>query len=272
MSVAVKGTNGALVGRGRIRKRGPSPPPAARRRPGRGALVAGVAVVALVAGGAAGAISARLLDDDPAPVSPTQQPISSTDPRPQGLSLQDAISTAEPSVVQVRVQGGQGSGVVTAPRGLIVTNEHVVSGQREVTVLTADRRRVPAQVIRADAGQDLAVLRPQGVAGPGVVLAPEPDANLRAGDTVFAIGSPFGLLNTVTVGVVSSVDRTGSRGQSVIQTDAPINPGNSGGGLFDLRGRLVGVPTSIDSPVRGNVGIGFAVPAERVRALLATVP
>jgi S1-C subfamily serine protease len=89
---------------------------------------------------------------------------------------------------------------------------------------------------------------------------------------VDAIGSPFGLQNTVTAGIVSALGRPGRAGQPLIQTDAPINPGNSGGGLFDLRGRLVGVPTSIDSPNGANVGIGFAVPVERVRGLLAKVP
>jgi len=89
---------------------------------------------------------------------------------------------------------------------------------------------------------------------------------------VFAIGSPFGLRNSVTSGIVSALRTRGRLGLSLIQTDAPINPGNSGGGLFDLRGRLVGIPTSIESPIQGNVGIGYAVPASRVRALLDRVP
>jgi S1-C subfamily serine protease len=116
------------------------------------------------------------------------------------------------------------------------------------------------------------VIRPAGAAGQGATLADEPSGGLRLGDTVFAIGSPFGLQNTVTSGIVSALDRTGRGGQPLIQTDAPINPGNSGGGLFDLNARLVGIPTSIDSPNGANVGIGFAVPVERVRGLLAQVP
>jgi S1-C subfamily serine protease len=126
--------------------------------------------------------------------------------------------------------------------------------------------------VAQDASDDLAVIRPAGAAGPGAALADEPAGGLRLGDTVFAIGSPFGLQNTVTAGVVSAIGRPGRGGQPLIQTDAPINPGNSGGGLFDLRARLVGVPTSIDSPNGANVGIGFAVPVERVRGLLARVP
>jgi serine protease Do len=92
------------------------------------------------------------------------------------------------------------------------------------------------------------------------------------GDTVFAIGSPFGLQNTVTAGVVSALRRRGRGDRLLIQTDASVNPGNSGGGLFDLRGRLVGIPTSIESPIHGNVGIAFAVPAARVKAFLTRVP
>jgi S1-C subfamily serine protease len=125
--------------------------------------------------------------------------------------------------------------------------------------------------VASDARQDLAVLKPQGTVAQGVEIAPEPDAALRPGDQVFAIGSPFGLQGTVTVGVVSAVNRTGDSGMSMIQTDTPINPGNSGGGLFDLRGRLVGVPTSINSPVPGNVGIGFAATTENVRRILESV-
>jgi S1-C subfamily serine protease len=131
---------------------------------------------------------------------------------------------------------------------------------------------VSAVVVTSDERQDLAILRPTQVVGPGARLAREPDAGLRIGDSVFAIGSPFGLRDTVTAGVVSAVGRTGGNGVPMIQTDAPINPGNSGGGLFDLRGRLVGIPTSIAAPIPGNVGIGFAVPASRVQTLLDSVP
>ncbi|MBI2684042.1 MAG: trypsin-like peptidase domain-containing protein [Actinobacteria bacterium] len=187
-------------------------------------------------------------------------------------SLQDAIASVEPSIVVVRDGASQGSGVVTSPRGLVVTNEHVITGRTEVTLTTADGRSIRGDVLRADKDQDLAVIRPRGAVGRGAILADEPDANLRLGDTVFAVGSPFGLRNSVTTGVVSAVNRMGNRGQRMLQTDAAINPGNSGGGLFDLRGRLVGIPTSIESPVRGNVGIGFAVPVARVADLLAQIP
>jgi S1-C subfamily serine protease len=172
----------------------------------------------------------------------------------------------------VRTAAGQGSGVVLQPRGLVVTNHHVVRDDRSVVLITADDRQVPARVVVDDPSQDLAILEPSSSAGPGAYLAQEPNGGLRIGDAVFAIGSPFGLQNSVTAGVISALNRSGQGGVPMIQTDAPINPGNSGGGLFDLRGRLVGIPTSIAAPISGNVGIGFAVPATRVAELVDRVP
>jgi len=240
---------------------------------GRGPRRGGMAVViaaAVLAGGIAGGATTYLLDGGGSSPGGTAGAASGEE-APQ-RSLQDAIAAVDSAVVQVRTGDGQGSGVVTSPRGLIITNEHVAGARgADVMVVTADNRRVPATVVASDAANDLAVLKPKGSVGQGVQIAPEPDAALRAGDQVFAIGSPFGLMNTVTVGVVSAVSRSGGSGNPMIQTDAPINPGNSGGGLFDLRGRLVGVPTSINSPVPGNVGIGFAVTADQVRRILESV-
>jgi S1-C subfamily serine protease len=236
--------------------------------------VAGVAAIALLGAGAIGGLTVSALQDDPPSVAVTEPTDTTiTPPTTSALSLQDAVTLAKPTVVTVRSASGQGSGVVVAPEGLIITNEHVVDGAEAVTILTEDGRRVPADVEASDARVDLAVLRPSQVVGQGARLAPEPDAALRIGDTVFAIGSPFGLDGTVTAGVVSETNRTGGgNGVPMIQTDTPINPGNSGGGLFDLRGRLVGIPTSIGSPIPGNVGIGFAVPVSRVKAMLDQVP
>ncbi len=247
----------------------PGPPP--RRRVRMNGAVVGLVAVALVAGAGAGATAAWVLDDDPpaAPApTPTTTPVSvSTD-----ADLADLVARTAPSVVQVITDAGEGSGVIIAPSGLIATNKHVVGDSARATIVTADNRRVPATVVQEDPRVDLAILRPSGVVGGGVTLADEPDGGLRQGDRVFAVGSPFGLRNTVTAGVVSALGRNTGGGAPMIQIDAPINPGNSGGGLFDMRGRLVGVPTSIYGPIRGNVGIGFAVPVSRVQTLIDRVP
>lgn len=243
----------------------------ARRGPGGAAL--GMVAVALAAGAGAGALTAWALDDDPPPpaVTTTQ---ATTDPvlASDEADLADLAARAAPSVVQVISEDGEGSGVIIAPSGLIVTNKHVVGDSTRLTIVTADNRRVPATVVQEEPGVDLAILRPTGVVGGGVTMADEPDAGLRQGDRVFAVGSPFGLNGTVTAGVVSALGRNIGAGVPMVQIDAPINPGNSGGGLFDMRGRLVGVPTSIYGPIRGNVGIGFAVPVSRVQTLIDRVP
>lgn len=228
----------------------------------------------MVAAGTVGGLVGAGIDDDPAGAAVT----TSTETTPAAPSvpvtgtLSSAVSLVAPSVVQVRTGVGQGSGVIVAPRGLVVTNEHVVAGASTVEIVTNDGRTVPAEVVVRDARQDLAVLRPAGVLPTGVPVAQEAGGGLRVGDAVFAVGSPYGLQNSVTAGIVSAVNRPGEGGVPMIQTDAPINPGNSGGGLFDLRGRLVGIPTSIRAPIPGNVGIGFAVPVSRVIALLDQVP
>ena len=251
-------------------------PQAPRERAGRMRVVT-LVVVAAAAGAIGGGLAASFLGGDDQGAASGATGSSQAVPTASAadsaiMPLQDAISSVRPSVVQVRSAGGQGSGVVMQSRGLIITNNHVAGAKgTKVTVVTADNREVPAVVVASDPQRDLDVLRPQGSVGPGAALAAEPDAGLRAGDTVFAVGSPFGLMNTVTVGVVSAVNRPDSSGQPMIQTDAPINPGNSGGGLFDLRGRLVGIPTSINSPVPGTVGIGFAVTSAEVQRMLESV-
>ncbi len=256
----------------------PPPPPAAPRRRHLRAVPRSAVLVALamVAAGAAGGLTARALDGDAppasaAPVAAATTPASVT-PASAEEDLTDAVARVSPTVVQVRTDRGQGSGVILEPSGLVVTNQHVVRGASRVVLITQDERRIGASVVTSDAREDLAILKPDQDPGRGAELVDAPDGGLRQGDRVFAIGSPFGLQNTVTAGVVSAVGRTNPEGVPMIQIDAPINPGNSGGGLFDLEGRLVGIPTSILGPISGNVGIGFAVPASRVRALLDGAP
>ena len=227
------------------------------------------ASVLILGAAGAGAISGRLsAPDAPVAKSPpvVAQPVGT---QPTAPTLEDAVALTGPSVVEVRTSFGQGSGVIVEPQGLIITNNHVVEGENRVEVKTASGESIFADVLRTDQFQDLAVLRPVSDAGPGIQLVDDAVGPPRIGSSVFAIGSPFGFQNTVTAGVVSAF-RT-DQGRPLIQFDAPVNPGNSGGGLFNLEGRLVGVPTSIQSPIPGNVGLGFAVPASRVREMLARV-
>ena len=155
-----------------------------------------------------------------------------------------------------------GSGIVIdAKRGIVLTNHHVVRSADEIRVTFQDGRRVQAKLIGSDPETDIAVLQ---VDADDLTAIPIADSDqLRVGDFVVAIGSPFGLAQTVTSGIVSALGRTGlgiEGYENFIQTDASINPGNSGGPLVNLRGELVGMNTAILAPGGGNVGIGFAIP------------
>ena len=162
-----------------------------------------------------------------------------------------------------------GSGVIVdAERGLVITNHHVVDQADAIDVRLRDGRELRAELLGSDSETDIAVLR---IPAQGLTAVTLGDSDqLRVGDFVVAIGSPFGLSHTVTSGIVSALGRTGlgiEGFESFIQTDASINPGNSGGPLVDLHGRLVGINTAILAPNGGNVGIGFAIPVAMVRAV-----
>jgi len=171
-----------------------------------------------------------------------------------------------------QVQRSLGSGVIVDPTGLIVTNVHVIEGADEIKVSLADKREFEATVVLKDPRTDLAVMRiKDGAAFPFLEFA-NSDA-LEVGDLVLAIGNPFGVGQTVTHGIVSALARTQvgvSDYQFFIQTDAAINPGNSGGALVDLNGRLVGINTAIFSRSGGSQGVGFAIPANMVRVVVAS--
>ncbi len=165
---------------------------------------------------------------------------------------------------------GQGSGVITTADGIIVTNNHVVAGADRVRVRLEDGRSLDAKVLGTDERSDLAVLK---VAAQGLVAAELGDSSkLEIGQWVVAIGNPLGFANTVSVGVVSSLGRSlpvqGSVLVDSIQTDAAINPGNSGGALTDAAGRLIGINSAIASRTGTSIGIGFAVPVNRVRTVV----
>lgn len=171
---------------------------------------------------------------------------------------------------QERVQNALGSGVIVRADGLIVTNHHVIKDADQITVVLADRREFEARIVRLDERTDLAVLKIETKESLPALAFGDSDA-LEVGDLVLAIGNPFGVGQTVTSGIVSAVARTQtgvSDFRSFIQTDAAINPGNSGGALVTLDGRLIGVNTAIFSRSGGSIGIGFAVPAAMVRAVV----
>jgi len=179
-------------------------------------------------------------------------------------------------VPQDRVQRSLGSGVVVKADGTVVTNYHVVKESDEITVVLSDRREFEATVVGTDERTDLAVLKIDTGGQPLPVLTIGDSDALEVGDVVLALGNPFGVGQTVTMGIVSAVARSAvglSNYQSFIQTDAAINPGNSGGALVDLHGNLVGINSSIISPNEGggSIGIGFAIPAAMVKAVLANI-
>jgi Do/DeqQ family serine protease len=172
-----------------------------------------------------------------------------------------------------QIQRSLGSGVIVDPTGLIVTNVHVIEGADEVKVALADKREFEAEIVLKDKRTDLAVLRLKGANERFPVLDFANSDALEVGDVVLAIGDPFGVGQTVTHGIVSALARTQvgiTDYQFFIQTDAAINPGNSGGALVDLTGKLVGINTAIFSRSGGSQGIGFAIPVNMVRVVVAS--
>ena len=162
-----------------------------------------------------------------------------------------------------------GSGLIVEASGLVVTNAHVIEGASRIVVVTQDGRELEAEVLGSDRDSDLAVLKVQGSRLPAVPLGSS--ADLLIGETVVAIGNPFGLAHTVTTGVLSARGRAvpSERGERIftdfLQTDASINPGNSGGPLVNLDGDVIGINTAV---ISGANGIGFAIPADRARRVV----
>jgi Do/DeqQ family serine protease len=172
-----------------------------------------------------------------------------------------------------QMQRSLGSGVMVDPSGLVVTNNHVIEGADQVRVSLADKREFEAEIVLKDSRTDLAVLRLKDGREKFPTLDFANSDELLVGDVVLAIGNPFGVGQTVTHGIISALARTQvgiTDYQFFIQTDAPINPGNSGGALVDMTGRLVGVNTAIFSRSGGSQGIGFAIPANMVRVVVAS--
>ena len=266
----------------------PTAPPAR----GRKGFAAAVVAASLVVGGAAGfggAAAWSAFDDDPAssgndPAVTTSQVVDTPEGELEPGSVQDVAETVLPSVVRIDVRsgqgGGSGSGIVLSSDGQILTNEHVIAAAGEgadITVSFDDGSRASATVLGSDPLTDTAVIQAEGVEGltPATIGKSE---DLRVGQAVVAIGSPFGLDATVTSGIVSALDRpvgvaSDASGDATIypaiQTDAAINPGNSGGPLVDTFGNVVGINSSIrtsgsTSGAGGSIGLGFSIPIDEV--------
>ncbi|WP_298175849.1 trypsin-like peptidase domain-containing protein [Saccharomonospora sp.] len=261
----------------------PSQPSTGRRGlPGR--LVAGIALLALLVGGGAGAAAGYLATDtarEPSAPNALDQPppAKQTGSAPEG-SVEAVAEKLKPSVVQLQVGGlgssNEGSGFIISEDGYILTNNHVVEAAArggQITVVFHNGEESSAEIVGRDPTTDIAVVRAQRVSGLTTVELGRSD-DLRVGESVVAIGSPYELAGTVTAGIVSSLNRpvtAGGQGDQTtvmdaIQTDAAINPGNSGGPLANMQGQVIGINSAIYSPSQGgNVGIGFAIPIDQAR-------
>ncbi|MFO1017135.1 MAG: Do family serine endopeptidase [Hyphomonadaceae bacterium] len=263
--------------------------------------IAGGATLALFAGFAAvpSVLSANAQEINPSAIAP---------PSGAPMSFADLIERVRPAVVSVTVRQrpdaataqvpeglppgfeeffrgrpgrpgpaptALGSGFLIDERGTIVTNHHVVEGAEEITVHTSDGRDLPVDLIGSDEATDIAVLRVRGNnAGRFQYVTFDDASHVRVGDWVVAVGNPFGLDGTATAGIVSAMGRRDAGSSAYVdymQIDAPINRGNSGGPTFDLRGNVIGVNSAIFSPTGGNVGIGFAIPANTANAIVQQI-
>lgn len=248
----------------------PTPPPLPRhdepegRRPNR-ALRALVAVVVVVGLFGLGFGVRSLVDDDgttavEGAASVASIPQVTIDPGSEPVAA--VAQVISPSVVQIETTEGLGSGVFYDASGLIMTNAHVVGTAKSVTVRSADGKAVEGEVLGADTGTDIAVVKVSGLDVPAASLAT--GTKPAVGQIAVAVGSPYGLDQTVTSGIVSAVNRPVDNDKGVvvnmIQTDASINPGNSGGALANRDGQIIGINTAIFSQTGENTGIGFAIP------------
>jgi serine protease DegQ len=216
---------------------------------------------------APGSLSPAARKASPAVVSITTQKIANRNPQSQEPWFRFFFGEGDNEP-----QAGLGSGVIVSPQGYILTNNHVIEGADEIEVTLTDHRHAKAQLIGADPDSDLAVLRIDLDRLP--VITWGPSEQLQVGDQVLAIGNPFGVGQTVTSGIVSALGRNQlgiNTFENFIQTDAAINPGNSGGALVDVHGNLMGINTAIYSRSGGNLGIGFAIPAQTARQVLESL-
>jgi putative serine protease PepD len=250
-------------------------------------VAAGIAVLAIGAGSATAGYVARGHDSDPSSAASTAAQSAQPAASKSALSVNEVYRKVRTGVVEViSTQGAsntpfpqgqqesqaQGSGFVYDSQGHIITNEHVVDGATSVSVRLYDGRTVKAEVVGVDESTDLAVLRVANLPSSVTPVQLGSSDDLEVGDGVVAIGSPFGLEETVTSGIVSALNREIQSPNNfaiagAIQTDAAINHGNSGGPLLDMTGRVVGVNSQIESDSGGNDGVGFAIPSSTVKSI-----
>ncbi|WJW74841.1 Do family serine endopeptidase [Thiohalobacter sp. IOR34] len=264
------------------------------------------AVVGLLAAALLFVLKPELFRDMPAVVEIHESPAAhppgqGSAAAPAPVSYADAVARAAPAVVNIyttkvitqrrnpllddplfryffgeraagqrkRLQTSLGSGVIVSPQGYVLTNRHVVAGADQIQVLLHDGRALQATLVGADADTDVAVLSIEADDLPSIVIGDS--ERLRVGDVVLAIGNPFGVGQTVTLGIVSATGRNQlgiSTYENFIQTDAAINPGNSGGALINAYGELVGINTAIFSKSGGSQGIGFAIPESIAKGVM----
>jgi S1-C subfamily serine protease len=266
---------------------GPAPTPEMNdpRRPmSRTAIaVAALFVIGGIGGGALGAEVILSRTPAPTPVAVTRSTSTSSVAQAQTPSSAPTIyQQAAPGVVTIttetagrfgRIGEGTGSGIVLNTNGDILTNAHVVAGANQLQVTFSDGRTLPATLVSSNTSADLAVIRVSAAASTLHPLILGNSDKVLVGDQVYAIGAPFGLQESMTAGIVSGLNRQNAASglSGLIQTDAPINPGNSGGALLNTQGQVIGINDSIESPIAGNVGVGFAIPVNVVKQLLSSL-
>jgi putative serine protease PepD len=243
--------------------------------------------IATIAGGGAGAVIATTRDAEPRATTVTTSTASSSsagavvpasNTTTTSKTAGEIYQSASPGVVDLKVgDSAEGSGFVVDKKGDVVTNAHVVAGATTIKVTFADGTVGSGRVLGTDTATDIAVVRVTGISATKLhplTLADSDD--VEVGDAVLAIGSPYGLSETLTAGIVSALDRTmtspsGATIGGALQTDASINPGNSGGPLLDAEGDVVGVNAQIDSDSGASSGVGFAIPSDTVRTVEAAL-
>ena len=232
-----------------------------------------LAAAAVIGGGAGAVATTALHDDTPAVQTITNTRTVAATSSDAAMSPKAVYDSAKDSVAYITTGSGTGSGFVVSADGYIVTNAHVVDGANgQIKAKVGDGDALDAKLVGQDASTDIALLKVSASNLKPLALADS--SAVQVGDAAYAIGNPFGLDRTLTVGVVSALQReipspNGYSINDVIQTDAAINPGNSGGPLFNAAGQVIGVNSQIESSSGGNVGIGFAVPSNTVKSVIS---